>query len=49
MQKISSQAISAQVVGGPLIDIHGKLIGINTAEGKAVSVFALKRVLDSIK
>jgi len=49
MQKISSQAISAQVVGGPLIDIHGKLIGINTAEGKAVSAFALKRVLDSIK
>ncbi len=49
LQKIASQAISAQAIGGPLIDIHGKLIGINTEEREAVSAFTLKRILDSIK
>lgn len=49
LQKISSQAIGVQTIGGPLIDIHGNLIGINAEERLAISSFSVKKLLDSIK
>lgn len=49
VQKIGSQAIGVQSIGGPLIDIRGDLIGINAGERIAISPFSIKKLLDSIK
>lgn len=48
-QTIRSNAISASSLGGPLVDIHGALIGIAVAERTALGLHQIRQILDSIK
>lgn len=48
-QTIRSNAITSASVGGPLIDIHGELIGVSIQERTALGLYQLRQLLDSIK
>ena len=48
-QTIRTNAITGASVGGPLIDIHGELIGIAVQERTALGLYQLRQLLDSIK
>jgi len=48
-QTLRTTAITTASVGGPLIDIHGELIGVAVQERTALGLYQLRRLLDSIK
>lgn len=48
-QTIRSNAITSASIGGPLVDIHGELIGIAVQERTALGLYQLRKLLDSIK
>lgn len=45
---IRSQAIVSSTIGGPLIDIHGMVIGVNIKEREAVGAWKIKMLIDSL-
>jgi len=48
-QTIRSNAITSASLGGPLVDIHGELIGVSVQDRTALGLYQLRQLLDSIK
>lgn len=46
---VSTNAATAENIGGPLLNIQGEAIGLNVTPGLAVSIREVKALLDSIK
>lgn len=46
---IKTNAATPENLGGPLLDIHGEVVGVSTASGLGIAKEVLKSVIDSIK